>query len=140
MIQAITIIASGCLFAWGGYNFLLARRLFMPIVISAALLFLTHSLWSLAAITAYGCLCLGYGDNSPFRHIFGNGWGRGVWGFLVAFALSLAMFITGHLPWYLFLIYAGLGFTLENALKDIPQIVGDFIIGAGFGSIVLFIH
>ncbi len=87
-----------------------------------------------------GIFCLGYGESSPLRHIFGNGWGRGVWGVLAAICLSLPLFLTHHLSLWLFVLYLVLNFTLENALKNVNQKIGDPIIGLGFSFIIFLIH
>lgn len=87
-----------------------------------------------------GIFCLGYGEKSPLRHCFGNGWGRGVWGLLAALSISTTFLLTGHLILLLFFSYLALNFTLENALKNIPQVIGDPLIGAAFASIILLIH
>ena len=133
----VAIICSG-LFWYGGHNFLPARRFIMPTILALTCFFITHSWWCLTMLSAMGCLCLGYGDKSPLRHIFGNGWGRGVWGILVALSLSLALFLCGFVPLWLWLGYLALNFTLENALKNFIPIIGDSIIGLGF-SLIIFI-
>lgn len=140
MIKLLIVVISGALFWWGGYNYLTARRIIMPAMLTFACLWLTKDLWCLTMMASYGVETLGYGPKSPFYHCFGNGWGRGVWGLLVAIALSLGAFLTGHLAWYWFAAYLAQGFTLENALKNLPQKYGDPIIGAAFGCIVLIIR
>lgn len=134
------ILLCSFLFWLGGYSWKPARRFIMPVLITGLALFLTHDLWTLTMLSCMGCFSMGYGEFSPLRHIFGNGWGRGVWGILSAICLSLALFLTHHLEWYLFVPYLALNFTLENALKNVDQRIGDIIIGAGFASIVLLIH
>lgn len=135
------LLISSALFWLGGFSFLPARRFIMPFILTITSLYLTHWNWyCLSMLSCMGIFCLGYGDNSPLRHIFGNGWGRGIWGLLGALALSLGLFLTGHLVWYLLIPYLVVNFILENALKDIPQFIGDPIIGLGFSSIVLLIH
>ena len=91
-------------------------------------------------LSAYGVLSVGYGDNSLFKHIFGDGWGRGVYGFLVALSLSLWAVLTNHIHPSFFVGYLAVGFTLENACKKLPQILGDLIIGCGFGLLALIVH
>ena len=140
MIELIAFLASGGLFYWGGQGFLLARRVLMPYLLMIVCLLATRDLWCLTMMSAYGVETIGYGPSSPFYHCFGNGWGRGAWGLLVAIALSLALFLTGHLVWYWFVAYLLAGFTLENAFKNLPVWIGDPIIGLGFGSIVLIIR
>lgn len=140
MIQIILIILSGCFFSWGGHSFLLARRLFMPVILTASCFYITHSWWSLTMMASYGCLTLGYGDNSPLRHIFGQCWGRGIWGILVSLALSLGLFMTGNIALWLFISYLIACFFAEPLLKNLWQVAGDFLIGCVFGSIVLIVH
>lgn len=140
-IKLIIMAICGGLFFWGGFNFLVARRFIMPCVLTTSALLLTHfDWWALTMLICMATFSLGYGLNSPLRHVFGNGWGRGVWGLLGALALSLGLFLTGHVMVYYFVLYLAINFTLENALKDIPQPIGDPVIGLGFASILLFIH
>lgn len=138
-LKLAVMLACGALFAWGGYSYHNARRFIMPMLLTATALLVTHDAWALLMLISIGPLCLGYGEKSPLRHIFGNGWGRGVWGLLVASCLSLPLFLSTHLGWLPFVLYLSLGFTLENVLKNIPQLIGDLIIGFSFGSIVLFV-
>ncbi len=128
------------LFWLGGFCWLPARRFIMPVILTGYTLWLTSSLFCLTMLTCIGIFCLGYGEKSPLRHIFGNGWGRGIWGILAAICLSQSLFLTHHLSVWFLIPYLALNFTLENALKDINQKIGDPIIGAGFASIVLLIH
>ncbi len=152
--KLIVMAICSCLFWVGGFCFLAARRFVMPSLLSLYSCILTHSLWPLLMLSTMACFCIGYGDKSPLRHYFGNGWGRGVWGLLAAICLSFPLFLTHNLeisfvphalndstwfPILLLAVYLTLNFTLENALKNINQIVGDLIIGAGFSSIVLLI-
>lgn len=140
-IKIITLILCAACFWVGGAFWLPARRFIMPFFLTLECLYISHWDWyCLTMLACMGVFCLGYGDKSPLRHIFGNGWGRGVWGLLGAITLSLGLFLTGHL-WVVWMtIYLGLNFILENALKDIPQFIGDPIIGLGFASLVFLIH
>ena len=140
MIKFFIIPICSALFWWGGFSWHNARRFIMPSVLTASCFWITRDLWTLTMLASMGFLCLGYGDKSPLRHVFGDGWGRGVWGLLVALALSLGLFLTGHLAWYFFVPYLAINFTFENALKKIPQVIGDPIIGASFASVVLLVH
>lgn len=130
---------AGGLFAWGGFNFKPARRFILPVILVGVIYFYSHTLFSFLCLLSIVAFSLGYGENSFVRHVFGNGWGRGVWGLLAAICLSLPLFLTHHLLILFFLGYLALNFTLENALKNINQIFGDIIIGMGFGSIVFLI-
>ncbi len=138
--KLIVIAICSFLFFLGGYCWLPARRFLLPSFLSLFACFLCHSFYELASLSVCGVFCLGYGEKAPLRHIFGNGWGRSVWGILAAICISLSMLLTGHLHWFLFVPYLILNFTLENALKNIPQVIGDPIIGASFASIVLLIR
>lgn len=133
------IVGCSFLFQWGGSGFLAARRYIMPAILAISCALFTHSWWALTMVACMGCFTLGYGDNSKFGHIFGDGWGRGVWGLLGGIALSLGLFLSGHLNWIAFASYLGVNFILEDALKDLPQPIGDKIIGAGFSYIVLLV-
>ena len=137
MVVVICMVLSGVLFAWGGFSFLLARRIIMPIVITASLFLITHSLWSMTALLSYPFLSLGYGDKSWFRHCFGDGWGRGVWGLLVALSLCLGLTTQGYIHWYWAVLYCGVCFAGEDGLKRLYQLGGDFCIGILFGSVSL---
>lgn len=138
-LQLLTIVICGGLFAWGGYSWHNARRFIMPLILALTCLWLTKSWWALTVLGMSPIFCLGYGIKSPLRHVFGDGWGRGVWGALAALGASLGLFLTGHIAWYLFGGYLILNFTFENALKKINQIVGDCIIGIGFGLIIFIV-
>lgn len=138
-IKLIVLVVAAGLFWVGGAYWHNARRFIMPVVLSGFCLLTTHILMSLTMLSTIGIFCLGYGEKSPLRHIFGNGWGRGVWGLLAAICLSIGLFLTGHI-WVVWMaLYLALNFILENALKDIPQVIGDPIIGLGFASIVMIV-
>ncbi len=140
-IKLLVMAVCAALFWWGGYSWKPARRFIMPCALTLfAVLYLKFSLVPVSMLSCIGIFCLGYGEKSPLRHCFGNGWGRGVWGLLGGLCLSLGLFLSGNLYWYLLLPYLALNFILENALKDIPQVIGDPIIGGGFACIVLLIH
>lgn len=138
-IKILIMASCAALFWWGGFCFLPARRFILPSILAVFCAFYLHSLWALTMLSCMGTYCLGYGDKSPLRHCFGNGWGRGVWGLLSAICLSLALFLTHHLSIWFFVPYLALNFTLENALKDINQKIGDPLIGLGFSCIVFLV-
>lgn len=140
MIQAVVIVLSGVLFSIGGYNLLIARRYGIPILLSLASFYLTKDLWCFSMLSACVFLSLGYGDKSLFRHIFGDGWGRGIWSLLVSLSLSIPLLLTGHLPLYFFVPYVVACFFVEPLFKNLYQIAGDFIIGCCFASIILIIR
>lgn len=143
MIEIKIIIMSICasLFWLGGAYWHNARRFIMPFLLTVSALFFCHwEWWNISMISSIGILCLGYGDNSWLRKVFGNGWGRGIWGLLVAICLSFPLLLTHNLSIWFLVPYLALNFTLENALKNIPQFIGDPIIGLGFSCIILLIH
>lgn len=138
-MKLLVLTMSSALFWVGGYCWHNARRFILPILLTLTCWLLSKDIWSLTMLTTCGTFCLGYGEKSPLRHIFGNGWGRGIWGLLSALCLSTALFLTHHLALPLFLAYLAINFTLENALKNFPQFIGDPLIGMGFAAIILFI-
>lgn len=140
MIKLIIMAIGSGLFWWGGYSWHDARRFLLPLLLTATCYFITGDARCLIMLCSCLSFCLGYGEKSPLRHIFGNGWGRGVWGLLSALALSLPLLLIGHVYLFFFLPYLVLNFVLENALKDIPQAFGDTIIGCGLCLIVFLAH
>ena len=139
MIHIVSIISSAIFMAVGGDNFLLARRELMPLIICSDAYYTTKSPWCFLMLSACFILHLGYGDKSKFRHIFSDTWGRGVWSFLVALCLSAPMFFTGHISLPYFIGYLVLGFFIEPLFKNLWQVAGDLIIGAGLASVVFII-
>ena len=147
ILKLIVLLVNSALFWVGGKWNHNARRFVMPLVISSYCAW-GHAWWLIPAIwiPMAGVLCLGYGDKSPLRHIFGDGWGRGIWGLLVGLAASLGLFL-GHFmihwlffpSWVFLVLYLAINFTLENALKKLPQDIGDPLIGASISSIILLI-
>jgi hypothetical protein len=140
MIRIVCMLIVSVLFFIGGWRWHNARRFILPAVMAATAYWLTRDLWCLTMLSAMGVFCMGYGEDAPLVHVFGKGWGRGIWGFLGALALSLGLFLTGHLAWYWFAAYLVAGFILENALKNLYQVAGDLIIGAFYGSLLLAIR
>lgn len=154
-LKIITLFACAFLFWLGGYSWKPARRFIMPFICALMAFLATFNvLTGVGMLLSVIPLSFGYGESSVLRHGFGNGWGRGVWGFLVAICLSLPLFLTHNLGLsfalhdlndstmfvsFLLFVYLALNFTLENVLKNINQKIGDPIIGAGFGLIVLLI-
>jgi hypothetical protein len=147
IVKILLFLVSSALFWIGGKWNHNARRFVMPLVLSLACAWghnwwpLVKYLWIIPAmfIPMAICLSLGYGDKSPLRHIFGDGWGRGVWGILVALSASVGLLVGHFLAWWWFILYLGVNFTLENTLKNVDQDLGDPIIGLGFASIIFLI-
>lgn len=139
LLKIIVDLICGVLFWWGGYSWHNARRFLLPCVIAILSCFLLHSLIGLLSLAAIGMLCLGYGDKSPLRRIFGNSIGRGIWGLLCAIGISLGLFLSGHILWFFWVAYLILNFCGEAFLNKIPQWIGDPIFGIFLGSIVFLI-
>lgn len=154
-VKLIAMVICSVLFWWGGYSWKPARRFCMPFIcVLMAYLATINVCVGVCMLLAILPLCLGYGDDSYLKHVFGNGWGRGVWGLLVAICLSTPLVLTHHLGleyglihidsdifvYIVYIAYMALNFTLENALKNIPQFIGDPLIGLGFSSILLLIR
>lgn len=131
-LELITVMACGALNAWGGYSWHNARRFIMPVLLAVTISFVLHS-WLLGflILPVIGTLCLGY-----FR--LGN-FGRGLWLFLQAVVIGLGLFLTGHLTWYFYLLYAVGAGILGGSLVSVYQPIGDVIEGCWLGLIVLFI-
>lgn len=140
LVKLLVMLGCAALFWWGGFSFLSARRDIMPPILASACALFAQTFWAFTMLPVVAIYHLGYGEKSLFRHIFGDGWGRGVWGLLAGLCLSVGLLVTGHLDWYWFIPYLGLNFTLENALKNIPQKIGDPLIGCGFACIIFFVH
>lgn len=140
ILKLIVMAVCAGLFFIGGWKWHNARRFIMPVVLVVSTALFIHHAIALTMLVSMGFLTIGYGDNAPLRHCFGNGWGRGIWGLLVALSLSVGLFVSGHIVWYFLIPYLAVNFTFENALKDIPQCIGDPIIGLGFSSIILLVH
>lgn len=135
----VMILCAGLNFI-GGAFWHNARRFLMPCVICACVFYLTHSWTSVLTLCAIGFLCLGYGEKSPFRHIFGDAWARFVWMALVSIAFCIGPLFGHHLAWYYALAYVLTNATLGITLRIIPQFLGDSIFGLGFGSIVFLLR
>ena len=138
MIKLAVVIACGLLFAWGGNSWTPARRYGMPLLLSCSLALLIKTLTPLWMLIAVPLLCFGYGDNAPLRHAFGSCWGRGIWGLLVGLALSTPLLIYVYIGYQLYALYLVISFFSEPLLKNLNQMIGDFAIGMGFGTIILF--
>lgn len=135
----VALVVAILFFAGGNFqhNY---RRFVLPCVMALSCGVIAHTWWALLMLTSIGAFCIGYGDRSAFRRTFGPGWGRSVWGLLAAICLSFPLFFSHHVAIVPFAFYLSLNFTLENALKNINQIIGDLLIGLGFSSIVFFLH
>lgn len=140
LIDTLIVGIFSFLFWLGGNSWLPARRFIAPSIMMPWCVYVTHNWWCLTMWFCMPCFCLGYGDNSPLRHIFGDLWGRCIWSLLAAITLSAALFMTGHLSWYWFLVYLVINFSFEGLLKDDKTWIADPIIGIGFSYLVFMIH
>jgi hypothetical protein len=135
---AVLFICMG-LNVWGGYSNHNMRRFVMPLVLALSSIWFAHTFWALTMLTACGTLCIGYGEKSPLRHIFGDAWARFIWMILAAIAFSLGLFLTGHLHLYFIIPYVLIAGALGITLRGINQLIGDSIFGASLASIVFLI-
>ena len=132
-VKLIIDLACGALFAWGGFDFLAARRYIMPCVIAIYLSIVCHIYWlGLTVLPVCGTLCLGYSGT--------KGGYRGFWLFLQSFVIGLGLFLTGHLSWYFYLPYVIISGILGSTLFDVFQILSDSIFGCWLGMIVFIVH
>jgi hypothetical protein len=135
---SIILICMG-LNVWGGQLNHNMRRFVMPLVLALSSIWFAHTFWALTMLAACGTLCLGYGEKSPLRHIFGDAWARFVWMTLTAIAFSAGLFITGHLHVYFMVPYVLIAGVLGITIRLINDLIGDSIFGAWFASIVFLI-
>lgn len=134
----VSIISSALFMAIGGRSFLFARRELLPLMLCADAHYVTKSVWAFTMLVACGTLSLGYGERSPLRRLFGDGLGRGIWSLFVGISLCAWAVPTGHLPLLIALLYCIACFIAEPLFKNLPQFIGDMLIGSVFGSIVFF--
>ncbi len=134
--KILICLSCGCLNAWGGYSFLVARRYIMVSVIAISVSFFSHIWW-------LGGLCLpDMGAETLAYRWFGQGnFGRAVWLMLQSMILSGGLVLTHHLgiiPYVIWAVGAAIicGI-LNNRIKQIP---GDIIFGTWLSSIVFLIH
>lgn len=122
----------GCLNAWGGFNFLAARRFIMPFVIGVGVS-IASGCWylGLTVLPVMGTLCLGY-----FGKKF---WGRGLWLALQAAVIGAGSLILGHLVWYAYAPYVIGGLLLAGFLYNLEQIISDIIFGCWLGIIIFVV-
>lgn len=123
----------GALFAWGGYDFLAARRFIFPVVIGITIS-LTSTIWwlGLFSLPACGTLCIGYAGKPN--------WWRAAWVFIQAIALSSAVMFTHHLAWYIYIPYIVGAGILGGIYKNWQQIAGDFVVGFYLSLFLWGIH
>lgn len=136
----VSIISAALFMAIGGKNFLLARREFLPLMLCSDAFYTTKSPWAFVMLTACAMLSLGYGEKSPLHHVFGDCCGRGVWGLLVGLSLCAWAVPTGHLPLWEAIAYCAACFFAEPLFKNLPQFLGDLLIGGVYGTAVLLFN
>lgn len=142
MIVSLFAMALCSALNWvGGAYWHNARRYIMPVVLGAAFSIVTHVWWlGFTVLPSMGALTIGYGVNSPLRHIFGDAWARFVWMILVSIGICLGAVIAGHLIWWIAGLYMLTNATLGMTLRNIDQTFGDSIFGAAFASVLFFLH
>lgn len=123
----------GILDAWGGHNFLPARRFIMPVMLGVSISIVCNVWWlGFVVLPVIGTLCLGYFDP-------GNA-GRALWLFLQAVNIGLGLVFTGHLAWYWFLGYIVIAGILGGIYKNWKQIIGDIVTGSWLGAVIFFVR
>lgn len=133
ILKTIVDIICGTLNSLGGYHWLYMRRFIMPVVIGLEIDILTHIWWlGIVVLLSMGTLCLGY--------FSGDNWGRALWLFVQAVAISIGLLLFGHLSFYLFVPYIIGAGILGGIYKNWFEPVGDFITGCYLGSIIFLIH
>lgn len=107
----------------------------MPTILCIAISVLAHVWWlGLTVLPVIATLCLGYKN-------FGSGnFSRGLWLFVQCILIGAGLMLTGHLSWYLYLLYCLIGGILGGSLVSLWQPLGDFIEGFCLGSILFLIH
>ena len=137
-LKIITDISGATCFSLGGWNILWMRRYLMPVIFAIAFSIDLHIYWiGITVLPVIGTLCLGY----FFHGNQGLQWlGRGLWLSLQGLVIGAGVTLSGHLSWYVYLLFVLVGFGLGASFFDIEQILGDIIFGIWLGSIVLFVR
>ena len=141
-LKLATIILCMGLFWIGGHSFKMARRAIMPVILAGVCAYLTWTWWVFLAMgLGLQFMGLGYGEDSPLYKILGSWLARGVWCALVATGAIAGLVIGSKVPILLALPYLATNFAIGAVLckKEAPDWLIDSAIGAGIGSIVLFI-
>ena len=132
-IKIIISFICGVLGAWGGYNFLPARRFILPVVLGFGVSVVTHIWWSgVLVFPLCGTLCIGYANTGK--------WWRGMWAFIQAVTAGVGLLLTGHLAWYFYILYCILAGVLGGLYIDWEQILGDLCLYSYLGSIILLVR
>lgn len=133
LINAVVNIACGALNAWGGYKFIEARRFIMPFVLAVYVSIKSH-VWLLGFVVlpAMGTLTLGYFSD--------KNWGRALWVFVQALALTAGVTILGHLNWLIVIPYLIGAGVLGGVYKNWQQLIGDAAVGVYLSLFIWGIH
>lgn len=133
LIKLVIDGSCGALNALGGGGFLWMRRYVMPIILGVGMAIITHTWW-VAFLTwpAIGTLSLGY--------FSGANWGRGLWLFVQAIALSTGLMLTHHISLIMMIPYVIGAGLLGGLYKNWPQIIGDFITGCYLGLVIFLVY
>lgn len=140
-LKLLIIIICAVLNVIGGYSWHNARRFIMPIIISVTVSISVHLWWlGLTCLPAIAPICLGYGEKSLLWKYFNDALARFVWMALVSIFLCIGAVLTGHLIWYMALIYIIFNGIIGTTLRKINQLFGDAIFGISLSSIVFIVH
>lgn len=113
-----------------------AQRFIMPVILGISVSLISHTWW--LGITTLPCiafLVLGYRTYGK-----SDGFDRAVWLMLIAAAIGLGPFLTGHLGWFVYFPYCVISAVWGGVTRMWLNTVIAPISGAILGSIVLFIH
>lgn len=135
-LQLGTIIACACLFAWGGYSFLAARRFILPCVLGVAVSSISGVWWlGLTVLPVMVTLSLAY------KHFGMGNLGRAIWLMLQAVVIGLGPHLTHHLELYFYIPYFVIAAVLAGFLNNrVNQIIGDLAFGGWLAFVVFLIH
>ncbi len=134
-LQIFIAISCGALNALGGYHWLFCRRYIMPFILAVGFSIVTHTWWvGSMVLPVMGTLCLGY---FKIKNQFLS---RGGWLALQAFVIGIGVFLTGHLPWFLYVPNVVLAFVAGGLLYNMKQIEGDVLFGIILALDIFCIH
>ena len=133
LIKLLTDFICGALDSLGGYHWLFCRRFIMPSVLAVCSSLVCGVWWiGILCLPACGTRCLGY--------FSGQNWGRALWLFTQAVALSIGLLLFHHLAWYFFVPYI-VGAGIRGGIyKNWYQPVGDFITGFYLSLFIWGLH
>ena len=112
------------------------QRFFMPVCYAIAVSIVGHCWWlGITTLPMIAAICLGYKDFGP-----SDGFGRGMWLFLIGVTAGLGPALTHHLSWWIFVpfcIVCGIWGATTRALWNV--IIAP-ISGALLMAMIWFIH